>query len=165
MRKAKNHIIGFTLCAMAILAALCRPGFGGASAAGTAVEQTVYVPVYSYIYYGNKAKTIDLTATLSIRNTDATRSITITSVNYHDSHGKLVKEYLAAPIKLEALASAHYVVAESDRSGGLGASFLVTWNSTGKVSNPVVETVMIGALSAQGISFVCSGQVVRASSN
>jgi len=102
---------------------------------------------------------------LSIRNTDATRAITITSVDYHDSNGKLVRHYLSAPIKLGPLATVHYIVAESDRSGGLGASFLVVWSSTEKVSTPVVEAVMIGALAAQGISFVTSGQLIQGSSN
>lgn len=165
MRTTRKHVIGFALCVAATIAAALGLGFQGSGCAAQGLEQTLYVPVYSYIYYGNKEKTIDLTATLSIRNTDATRSITITLVDYHDSNGKLVRHYLSAPIKLRPLATVHYVVAESDRSGGLGASFLVAWSSSEKVSTPVVEAVMIGALSAQGISFVCSGQVVQGPSN
>ncbi|MGH2414466.1 MAG: DUF3124 domain-containing protein, partial [Microcystaceae cyanobacterium] len=34
--------------------------------------QTIYVPIYSHIYFENSQKTFDLTATLSIRNTDLT---------------------------------------------------------------------------------------------
>lgn len=165
MKRTSKHVIGFVFCLAATFAAALCLGFQESCSAAQNLEQTFYVPVYSYIYYGNKEKTIDLTATLSIRNTDATRSITITAVDYHDSNGKLVRHYLPAPIKLGPLATAHYIVAESDRSGGLGASFLVVWSSTEKVSTPVVETVMIGALAAQGISFVCRGQVVGGSSN
>jgi hypothetical protein len=36
--------------------------------------QTVYVPIYSHIYSGIKARPFDLAATLSIRNTDPTHS-------------------------------------------------------------------------------------------
>lgn len=162
MEKGKSRIINSTVCVLALmLATAFYLGRADAADTGYSREQTVYVPIYSYIYYGNKSKTIDLTATLSIRNTDVAHSITIVSVNYYDSKGKLIKEHVADPIRLDPLATAHYLVAESDRSGGLGASFLVTWRSSEKVSSPVVEAVMIGAISAQGISFVCSGEVVR----
>jgi len=123
--------------------------------------QTVYVPVYSFIYYGNKLKKIDLTATLSIRNTDPVHSIEVRSVNYHDSNGKLIKKHLDDSVPLGPLASTHFQVAESDLSGGLGASFLVKWSSSKEVSAPIVESVLIGTISAQGISFVCRGEVVR----
>jgi len=41
---------------------------------------------------------------LSIRNTDVTNSIIITS-SFYNSDGKLVKQYLERPIQLGALAS------------------------------------------------------------
>ncbi|MCK8603209.1 DUF3124 domain-containing protein [Desulfoferrobacter suflitae] len=127
--------------------------------------QTVYVPIYSFIYYGNKFKKIDLTATLSIRNTDLVHAIEILAVDYYNSDGKLIKEHVEKPIKLASLASTHFQVAESDLSGGLGASFVVQWKAEQKVSSPIVESVMIGAISAQGISFVCRGEVIRASAD
>ena len=42
--------------------------------------QTVYVPIYSHIYSGIKARPFDLAATLSIRNTDPTHAITLVAV-------------------------------------------------------------------------------------
>lgn len=123
--------------------------------------ENIYVPIYSFIYYGNKQKKIDLTATLSIRNTDMAHAIEVVSVDYYDSDGKLVKKHLEQPIKLAALAATHFQVAESDLSGGLGASFIVKWKSAEKVSRPIVEGVMIGAIAAQGISFVCRGETIR----
>jgi spore germination protein YaaH len=43
--------------------------------------QTVYVPIYSHIYhYNSQDHVMNLSATLSIRNTDLTNSIIITSV-------------------------------------------------------------------------------------
>ena len=53
--------------------------------------QTVYVPIYSHIYSGIKARPFDLAATLSIRNTDPTHAITLLAVTYYDSDGKLVQ--------------------------------------------------------------------------
>lgn len=129
------------------------------------VGGTIYVPIYSFIYYGNKLKKIDLTATLSIRNTDVTHAIEVVSVDYYNSDGKLIEKHLENPIKLAALAATHFQVAESDLSGGLGASFVVRWKSDKKVSTPIVEGVMIGAIAAQGISFVCRGETIRNSAD
>ena len=55
--------------------------------------QTVYVPIYSHIYhYNSQEQVMNLSATLSIRNTDLTNSIIITSVRYYDSDGKLIRQ-------------------------------------------------------------------------
>ena len=44
--------------------------------------QTVYVPIYSHIYIGDRERPFLLAATLSIRNTDPDHQITVLSVNY-----------------------------------------------------------------------------------
>src|SRR4028118_1380035 len=41
------------------------------------IGQTIYVPAYSHIYFENQQQSIDLSATLSIRNTDLNNSIII----------------------------------------------------------------------------------------
>ena len=41
-----------------------------------------------------------------------------------------------------------------------GANFLVKWKSPTKVNPPLIEGVMIGTRSGQGISFVSRGQVI-----
>jgi hypothetical protein len=51
------------------------------------------------------------------------------------------------------MASADYLVEERDRSGGVGANFLVEWTSKEAVSQPIIEAVMIG----NGVSFVSRG--------
>ena len=57
-----------------------------ASADGT----LVYVPVYSSLYLGvsARARTVDLAATVSVRNTSSLHPITLTWVRYYDSTGK-----------------------------------------------------------------------------
>jgi hypothetical protein len=122
--------------------------------------QTVYVPIYSHIYSGLKGRPFSLAATLSIRNTDPKHPIKLMSVKYFDSAGKLVKEYLDQPTELEAMASTRYILPEGDTTGGSGANFLVKWQSTEKVNPPLIEGVMIGTRSGQGISFVSRGQVI-----
>lgn len=122
--------------------------------------QTVYVPVYSQIYV-MRGHTFDLGISLSIRNTDPTHPITILSANYNDSEGNLVRNYLKSPIQLNPLASTDFFVSESDTAGGLGASFLVKWKSAIKVNEPIIEGVMAGTRSGQGISFVSRGKAIK----
>lgn len=123
--------------------------------------QTLYVPAYSHIFIGDRLKTFDLTTSLAIRNSDPEASITVTRVDYVDASGRLVRHLLTTPSVVRPVASLIYVIPESDKSGGVGASFLVSWKSAVKVSAPVVESVMIGTGMQQGISFTSRGQVVR----
>lgn len=139
---------------------LLNPEFSSAEDMQLSVGQTVYVPIYSHIYSGIKARPFDLAATLSIRNTNLKSSINLISVKYYDSQGKLVKDYLAAPIPLNALGSTRYIIVENDKAGGSGANFIVIWESEQPVNPPIIEGVMIGTHSGQGISFVSRGQVI-----
>jgi hypothetical protein len=122
--------------------------------------QIVYVPVYSHIYVV-RGHTFDLGITLSIRNTDPAYPITILSAIYNDSEGNQVRNYVENPIQLNPLASTDFFVTESDTAGGLGASFLVRWKSASKVNEPVIEGVMAGTRSGQGISFVSRGKAIK----
>jgi hypothetical protein len=124
------------------------------------IGQSVYVSIYSHIYGGSKARPFDLAAILSIRNTDINQSVTILSAKYYDTEGKLLKEYLDEPIDLKALESTRYIIKEDDKTGGSGANFIVKWKSNKKVTPPIIEAVMIGTHSGQGISFVSRGQVI-----
>lgn len=123
--------------------------------------QTIYVPVYSHIYYEDKKRIFNLAVTLSIRNTDLTNPVIVNSVLYHDSNGKLIRRYLEKPIQLAALASTDFFVARTDTSGGLGANFIVEWVAQTEVSEPVIEAVMIGADFQQGISFISPGKTIK----
>jgi hypothetical protein len=123
--------------------------------------QSVYISIYSHIYSGVKARPFDLAAILSIRNTDINQSITIVSVKYYDTEGKLLKEYVDEPLELKALASTRFIIMEGDKTGGSGANFIVKWKSDKKVNPPIIEAVMIGTQSGQGISFVSRGQVIE----
>jgi hypothetical protein len=118
--------------------------------------QTVYVPVYSHIYSGPKSTPLQLTATLSIRNTDRVSPITIHSTDYYDSEGKLLSKYVTEDLRLNALASTRYIVKTYDKSGGSGANFIVKWSAKEKVNAPIIEAVMTG----QRYSFVTRGQVI-----
>ena len=145
---------------MILLAGILNPAVSSAENIHLSAGQTVYVPIYSHIYSGIKARPFDLAATLSIRNTNLKSSIIIVSVKYYDSAGKMIKDYLDGPIKLDALASTRYIIKENEKAGGSGANFIVFWQSEEKVNPPIIEGVMIGTHSGQGISFVSRGQVL-----
>ena len=123
--------------------------------------QTIYVPVYSHIYYQNHRRVINLATTLSIRNTDASGTLTITAVRYYDSEGNLVRHYIEQPVQLGPMASQAYVVEVDDTSGGSGANFIVELRSDQRLTQPVVEAVMISTASTQGISFVTEGRILK----
>jgi hypothetical protein len=159
--KPKNrtsHLIPTLL--LILLAGILNPVISLAEDIQLSAGQTVYVPIYSHIYSGIKARPFDLAATLSVRNTNLKSPITIVAVKYYDSTGKMIKDYLDSPIELDALASARYIIAENDKAGGSGANFIVVWKSDRPVNPPIIEGVMIGTHSGQGISFVSRGQVV-----
>ncbi len=123
--------------------------------------QTVYVPVYSNVFSGPKSRPYQLAATLSIRNTDLSAPLRITAIDYYDTGGKLVRRYLDRPLTLGPLASTHIHIGEKDTSGGFGANFIVRWDAELSINAPIIEAVMIGATSGQGISFVSPGQEIR----
>jgi hypothetical protein len=122
--------------------------------------QRVYVPAYSHIYSGNRERPFLLTVTLSIRNIDPTNIIQITLVDYYETQGKLLKKYIDKPITLNPLGSIRYVIPERDKSGGSGANFIVEWHSEKPVNQPIIESIMIGTQSSQGVSFTSRGQEI-----
>lgn len=122
--------------------------------------QTLYVPVYSNIFSAPKKIPFNLAILLSIRNTDMSYPISIVAADYYDTRGKLVRKYYQQPIILAPLESTDIFIPEDDTKGGAGANFIVRWNSQREVNVPIIESVMIGMKSGQGISFVSSGQEI-----
>jgi hypothetical protein len=122
--------------------------------------QTVYVPAYSSVYTADQAHRFDLAVTLSIRNTDQQQPVIITAARYYGQDGQLVRSYLEKPMRIQPMAALEFFVTESDTSGGVSASFLVEWVAEQSVTAPVIESVMIGTASTQGISFTCPGRVL-----
>ena len=119
-----------------------------------------YVPVYSNVFSGPRKNPFQLSATLSIRNTDRHASFRVTMIDYYDTNGKRVRHYLEKPLTVGPLASTYAHVEEKDVSGGFGASFIVKWEADRVLNTPIIECIMIGATSGQGISFVSPGQEI-----
>lgn len=124
--------------------------------------QTLYVPAYSHVIHGDRNQPFQLTATLSVRNADPSHPITVLSVEYRDSKGSMIRQFITgAPKPLPPFTAAEFVVGESNKQGGLGASFIVRWKAETAVVAPVVETILIGTAAAQGISFVGGARVIE----
>lgn len=123
--------------------------------------QTVYVPVYSNIFSAPKKIPFNLATILSIRNTDMRHSIRITGADYYDTKGKLLRRYYPQPLTLGPLESTDIYIPEDDTAGGTGANFIVNWDARKPVNAPVIESIMIGMKSGQGISFVSPGRELR----
>jgi hypothetical protein len=124
-------------------------------------QRTVYVPVYSHVFSGNKAHPFYLAATLAIRNIDPKHSVTIRSADYFDSDGTLVRRHLPEPVTLPPMGSHFLFIREHDKTGGPGASFLIRWSGNAAINHPLIEAILIGSSGGQGISFICPGREIR----
>ncbi|MCE1226681.1 MAG: DUF3124 domain-containing protein [Geobacteraceae bacterium] len=123
--------------------------------------QTVYVPAYSHVFTGPRANPYNLAITLTVRNTDPRDGMVVTVIDYYDHNGRLIRRYTPSPLSLTPLASSYIHLEEKDTSGGFAPKFIVRWESQRPISPPIIESIMIGATSGQGISFVSQGQVIQ----
>ncbi len=121
--------------------------------------QVVYVPAYSHVYHRANDPYL-LTITLSVRNTSTDSPIVVKTVRYFDTKGREVKSYLDKPVRLPALGTTEVIVEREDSLGGSGANFLVEWYANTPVTEPIIEAIMIGTTSGQGISFARRGSVI-----
>ena len=158
-KSSRGRQVLFILVALLIVGSLTSFSYGSESSRRTE-GQTVYVPTYSNIYVGDREIAWQLSALLSIHNTDRTQPITITRVDYYDSDGKLVKKYLENSQKINPMGSIKFYVKASDTAGGWGANFLVEWKSEKQVSQPIIESLMTGLRGNHSVSFISQGRVI-----
>ena len=127
-----------------------------------ATSGTIYVPVYSTLFLGtaNRASTVGLAATASVRNTGPVHPITLDWVRYYDSVGKHVRDYLDQASTLPPMGSVEFVIQRSDTIGGPGANFLIRWHAAAAVDEPLAETIMLGQSGNAGISFNSRGRTL-----
>jgi len=118
---------------------------------------STYLSVYSEIYSLTEHRTHNLTATISMRNTNRQDTVFILRADYYGTAGSLLRTYFEDPIYL---APVEIVIDEIDESGGTGANFLFDWMVTKGVRPPLFEGVMISTSGQQGLSFTTQGTVV-----
>ena len=71
-----------------------------------------------------------------------------------------MRDHLAQPAELGALASVEFVVKEADTTGGPGANVLVTWAGPAGTDEPLIEAVMVGQSASAGLEFTSVGRVL-----
>lgn len=108
--------------------------------------QTLYLPIYSHMLYGNlgksgKASYVLLSALVSIRNTDTKRPLRVLSAKYFDTQGKLLGERVPVPVVVPPLGTLELFVELNDASGGSGANFIIQWAAEQAINPPLVESL------------------------
>lgn len=125
-------------------------------------NDTIYVPIYSNIYVDKQTQKCLLAATLSIRNTSFSDSLYVENINYFNTEGVLVKNYLDNPISLPPMGTINYVIEKEDDTGGSGANFIVMLSGKNNALKPVVQAIMIGENGAQqGFAFSTDGYSIK----
>ncbi len=140
----------------------------GAASPGWAVKlvrgQTIYIPSYTNIISGSQR--IVLRANLLIHNTDPERPLEVVRVDHYDTNGQLVEHYLTQPLKLPPLGAARIIVkAPKPGDEGAGANFIVQWHSAEKITEPLVECIMLGAAGTHSYSFSSLGRIIQEQSD
>jgi hypothetical protein len=150
---------------MTILAVGLLVNFSGSALAAAKLvkSQTIYIPSYSNVISGPPIyMVVPLRANLVIHNTDPAQAITLARIDEYDTEGKKVSSYLTAPVVLNPLGAMRVVVKESKKEAeGLGANFIIQWHAEKKVTEPIIECLIIGSLGAQGFSFTTQGRITQ----
>jgi len=122
------------------------------------IEGRTYLSVYSQIYTQTEHKQLDLTATVSLRNTSLSDTIYISKAAYFNTSGTAIRTYIDGTIFLLPMETVEIVIDEIDQLGGTGANFLFDWQTKPGTSEPLFECVMISTASQYGLSFSTSGK-------
>ena len=124
------------------------------------LRNTVYVAAYSTIKLASGKGKVNLATTLIIHNTSEKIPLILLRLDYFDTAGNLIQNYLAKPVAIRPLGSAETFVQAEDTRGGTGANFVVEWGTDAQITEPLIEAVMVGTMGAQGFSFTSRGQTM-----
>jgi len=126
-----------------------------------AVSGTFYVPVYSSVSMSQGKARADFSVTLSVHNASETRPLVLKRIAYFDTSGKMVENYLKAPVALKPFSTIEVFIPATDVRGGTGANFVVDWAATGEIAEPAVEALMVGGIGAGHYAFISQGRPVK----
>ncbi len=156
MRFGKIALLVFIICTLCLSIKSVSPQTGKIIHKGK-----VYVPAYSSVFHNDLRWDFKLSITLSIHNVDIKNKITIDSIQYYDTSGKLIQRYINnKKIILRPLETHNLGIKETDDRGGVGACFIIKWYAHLKVNKPIIETIMISTRGQQGISFTSRGVTI-----
>lgn len=122
---------------------------------------STYLSVYSQIYSQDEHRTHDLTATVSMRNTNRNDTIYLNSADYFDTKGTLIRSYFSKKIYILPMETVEIIIDEEDQDGGTGANFIFDWEVPVEALPPHFEAVMISTYGQQGLSFTTQGVILN----
>lgn len=151
---------------LALLFALFCPSLSAQEPRPLSSGQSLYLPVYSHMLYGNldkkgNASRTPLSALVSIRNTDSKQSLRLLSARYFNTQGKFLRNYVTAPALLPPLGTIEFLVELHDESGGSGANFLLRWESDTAINPPLVEAIHANMDGGKAVVFTTQALPVR----
>ena len=137
----------------------------GQGYAGRTNGRFLCLPIYSHIWHGDVDSTNQPMKTLvsvsvSIRNTDPSKPIRITSAQYFDTGGKRLREYIPAPMTIPPMGTYELFIPRSDDTGGSGASFVIAWKSDVSVNAPIVEAFHANLPVGRAVAFTTSARQI-----
>jgi hypothetical protein len=133
----------------------------GHSLSDSLTSGSTYLSVYSQIYGMTEHRTYDLTATISMRNTNRSDSVFLLKAEYFNTEGELIRTYIEKPVFLAPMETIEIVIDEVDQEGGTGANFMFDWKIQPGCNEPFFECVMISTSGQQGLSFTTQGVKVK----
>ncbi len=133
---------------------LSIPDQGGKKVRG----QVLYMPVYSNIPTAKNE--YDISAFLAVHNTDFKYPIRIRKIDFFDTDGKIVRNFITAERQLDPVATKIFTIPKEDQSG-TGANFLVEWVADQPVNEPLIESIMTDLSGTKGMAFISSGKIIR----
>ncbi|MDX9696909.1 MAG: DUF3124 domain-containing protein [Bacteroidales bacterium] len=123
--------------------------------------QVLYMPIYSNIPHYSDSTNFDMSAFVAIHNTDFQQTITLQKVQYFNTKGKLVHDFLPNEKKLLGpLETVDFYVPYRDQSG-TGANFLIEWVSDSLVTEPLIESVTINTQHQKCVAVLSQGKVIK----
>lgn len=123
--------------------------------------QILYLPIYSNIPHQTDSTKIDMSAFIAIHNTDFYNNIIIQKVQYFDTKGKLVHDFLPnTSKKIGPLETEDFYIPYQDQSG-VGANFLIEWVSDSLVTEPLVESISINTIIHNNVAVLSQGKIIK----
>lgn len=123
--------------------------------------QILYMPIYSNIPHFIDSIEIDMSAFVAIHNTDFFNSIKLQKVQYFDTKGNLVRDFLSNKTRiLKPLETVDFYVPYQDKSG-TGANFLIEWKADSLVTEPLVESITINTKVQNTVAVLSQGKVIK----
>ena len=150
----------------ALLFAACAAAASAQEPLPPSAGQTLYLPIYSDLWHGdlgsrNLPDKTALSALVSIRNTDPAQPIRVLSARYHDTQGKLLRDFVPKVRSVPPLGTLELFIERAESAGGSGASFLIRWQADRPVNPPVVEAVHADLRNPRTISFITVARPIR----